>query len=75
MENKDKETTSNYPLEIRRNKDGSLDEIVCSGAFVHLAQMDSNYWWMMIEKDGQTVHVNFFSKQPISVLAEKDDES
>jgi hypothetical protein len=59
-----------WPLEIRRNADGSLDEIVCDGAFVHLEQMDSDHWWMAIEKDGRTIHVNFHARGKIRARCE-----
>jgi len=39
-------------IEVRRNGDGSLDEVVASGAFVHLEQMSEKSWWLGIEKDG-----------------------
>lgn len=38
------------------NRDGTLDEIVALGAFVHLEQMDSNQYWLMITA-GDTDHV------------------
>jgi hypothetical protein len=42
-------------IEIRRNEDGSLDEIVGTGTF-HLEQMDDNHWWMQFN-DGVMVHL------------------
>lgn len=38
------------------NRDGTLNEIVAFGAFVHLEQMDSNQYWLMITA-GETDHV------------------
>lgn len=47
------------PHEIRRNDDGSLDEIV-GFAFVHLEQMDDHFWWMGLNTtDGRMLHVTF----------------
>ena len=40
------------PIEIRRNEDGSLDEIVASDVAIHLEQMSDGHWWMSIEKHG-----------------------
>lgn len=60
------------PLEIRNNKDGSLDEIVCSDAFVHLEQMSDNNWWMAIEWQGKLFHVNFSSASAITCIVEEE---
>lgn len=70
------QTTANplrkpWPLDIRRNEDGSLDEIVCDGASIHLEQMSDTHWWMSIEKDGKLIHINFSSARKI--LVECDD--
>jgi hypothetical protein len=37
----------------------ALDEIVASGAFVHLEQMSHDHWWMGLEAGGQLFHLNF----------------
>jgi len=37
----------------------ALDEIVASGATVHLEQMDHDAWWMGIEAGGKYFHLNF----------------
>jgi len=37
----------------------ALDEIVASGATVHLEQMSHNHWWMGIEAAGKYFHLNF----------------
>ena len=60
-------------LEIRRNDDGTLDEIVATGASVHLEQMGGNHWWMSIEIAGQCVHVNFTTAKAI-IRAECNDD-
>ena len=51
-------------LEIRTQgqlPDGrpALDEIVASGAVVHLEQMAHDHWWMGLEAAGKHFHVNF----------------
>jgi hypothetical protein len=35
-------------VEIRRNEDGSVDEIVAKGCDVHIEQMTDRQWWMQI---------------------------
>ena len=37
----------------------ALDEIVASGASIHLEQMDHDAWWMGIEAGGKYFHLNF----------------
>jgi hypothetical protein len=51
-------------LEIRTQgalSDGrpALDEIVATGASVHLEQMHHDTWWMGIEAGGKYFHLNF----------------
>ncbi len=60
------------PIEIRRNRDGSLDEVVAENVFVHLEQMADNSWWMGVSTPDNThlVHVNFYSEQVIEAEAE-----
>lgn len=62
------------PIEIRRNADGSLDELVATNATVHLEQMAKNSWWMGVSTadDAHLVHLNFYSKARID--AEADDQ-
>ena len=60
-------------LEIRRNDDGTLDEIVATGASVHLEQMGGNHWWMSIEAGSRCVHVNITTAKAI-IRAECDDD-
>jgi hypothetical protein len=64
------DTPKDWPLEVRRNDDGSLDEVVCSQAFVHLEQMSDNHWWMVVERDGKQVTVNFSSRSKITARVE-----
>lgn len=60
------------PIEIRRNRDGSLDEVVAQNVFVHLEQMADNSWWMGVSTPDNThlVHVNFYSERVIEAEAE-----
>ena len=37
----------------------ALDEIVASGASVHLEQMAHDHWWMGLEAGGKYFHLNF----------------
>ena len=60
-------------LEIRRNDDGTLDEIVATGASVHLEQMGGNHWWMLIEAGSRCVHVNITTAKA-TIRAECDDD-
>jgi len=41
-------TTDSSSVEIRRNDDGSLDEIVGRSVFVHLEQLDVDRWFLDI---------------------------
>ena len=51
-----------WPLEVRRNADGSLDEIVWSGHF-HLEQMDHDVWWMALyDRNGGRQIVTLYRK-------------
>ena len=45
--------------EIRRNEDGTVDEIVVSRpTFFHIEQMDDNQWWIGVdEAEGRTAFV------------------
>ncbi|HEX7152203.1 MAG TPA: hypothetical protein VF618_12015 [Thermoanaerobaculia bacterium] len=60
------------PIEIRRNRDGSLDEVVAHNVFVHLEQMADNAWWMGVSTpdNAHLVHVNFYSERVIEAEAE-----
>ena len=37
----------------------ALDEVVASGATVHLEQMSHDHWWMGLEAGGKYFHLNF----------------
>lgn len=60
------------PIEIRRNGDGSLDEVVAQNVFVHLEQMADNSWWMGVSTpdNAHLIHVNFYSAGMIEAEAE-----
>ena len=60
------------PIEIRRNRDGSLDEVVAQNVFVHLEQMADNSWWMGVSTPDNThlIHVNFYAEGTIEAEAE-----
>ena len=55
----------------------ALDEVVASGAFVHLEQMDHDQWWMAIEAGGKHVHLWFTLEDGrLCVrLSDQDDEN
>ena len=55
-------------IEIRRNPDGSLDEIVAPG--FHLEQMSDTHWWMEI---GEGLHVHLYAKRG-TIRANVEDE-
>jgi hypothetical protein len=48
--------------EVRRNEDGSLDEVVGWG-FLHLEQMDTGHWWIGFDTaDGRLLHINLHAR-------------
>jgi hypothetical protein len=57
---------------VRRNHDDTLDEIVASDCSVHLEQMHTSSWWMLIRcADGTELTVNFTTgRAPIRVTLE-----
>lgn len=45
---------------IRRNDDGTLDEVIVQECHAHVEQMADNSWWLGLSlPDGTLVHVNF----------------
>lgn len=61
-------------IEVRRNEDGSLDEVVASDAFVHLEQMSDKSWWLGVQKDGYRQVVWFgIEKGKLVARSECDD--
>ena len=74
--------TDNSTLEVRTQgqlEDGrpALDEVVATGADVHLEQMDHDQWWIGIEAGGKHFHLWFTSEDGrLCVrLTDQDDES
>jgi len=59
----------NAKVEIRRNPDGSLDEIVASGAAVHLEQMDHDEWCLIVNN----VRVFLCSRDGITATVDVDE--
>ena len=57
-------------MEIRRNPDGTVDEIVAHGATVHLEQMDSGLWFLYVEQDGQEARCFLASKRKIAATVD-----
>jgi hypothetical protein len=63
-------TRKRWDLEVRLNDDETLDEVVCDGAFVHLEQMDTNLWWLVVTKGKKSVNVWLQSKSTIHANCE-----
>lgn len=58
--------------EIRPNDDGTLDEVVAYGA-VHLEQMDTGSWALVIDGfDGQRLRVPIYGRGKVAAFAERD---
>lgn len=56
-------------VEIRRNDDGSIDEIIAKGANVHIEQMSADGWYMGIDMpDGSHWQFWFGSKNRRSAV-------
>lgn len=64
---------SAYPDEIRRNSDGTLDEIVAGNVHVHLEQMRDDMWWLGLSRGMNTLHVYLWRKKQ-HIIATVDDE-
>ncbi len=60
-------------FEVRRNPDGTLDEVVAHDCFFHLAQMSDDRWWLVVEKDGRQLHVNLMTKRQGKIVAEANE--
>jgi hypothetical protein len=50
-------------IDIRRNGDGSLDEIVAHDVAIHLEQMSPGHWWMSIDNAGRLYHLNLTARR------------
>jgi hypothetical protein len=69
-------------LEIRTQgelPDGrpALDEIVATGASIHLEQMAHDHWWMGIEAAGKYFHLNISARDGVLHihLSDQGDEN
>jgi len=61
-------------IEIRRNADGTIDEIVADAKWFHIEQMSATHWWIGIDlPNGSEWHVNLYSKARIRVSGEEVD--
>lgn len=62
-------------IEVRRNPDGTLDEIVASDCSVHLEQMDTGSWWLAVYKGGyrQVVWFGTPRRGVIEAMSDCDD--
>ena len=58
--------------EIRRNPDGTIDEIVATGVDIHLEQMDKGDWYLNITDGEATTQIYFASKKRIHVTDPAD---
>jgi hypothetical protein len=60
--------------EVRRNEDGTVDEIVSENVkFLHVEQMDNGHWWVGITlKNKKRLMLNFTSKRKIKASVEED---
>jgi len=45
-------------FEVRREPDGTIDEIVGAAMFFHLEYMDDGHVWLGIEGPGGLLHIN-----------------
>jgi hypothetical protein len=57
-------------IEVRKNADGTLDEIVAKDASVHLEQMDDEVWWLSVISGDREVRVFLQSARPIKATIE-----
>ena len=55
--------------EIRRNEDGTLDEVVASDCEFHLERMDTGQWWMSIRSGGAEMHVTLYTPRGAKIIA------
>src|SRR3990167_6738076 len=55
-------------MDIRKDDDGKLDEIVARNCTVHLERIDERDYWMAIcSHDGKELHVNFLACKNVTV--------
>jgi len=61
--------------EVRRNEDGTPDEVVGFG-FMHLEQMDNGAWWIGFDtEDGLLLHVNLWTTRNTKIHARAEKVS
>ena len=63
------------PIAVRFETSGELDEIVATGANVHLERMSRNHWWLMISSGTRSVHVNLLGRRRATIDAGVWDDS
>lgn len=50
-------------MEIRRNPNGTIDEVIADDVSVHFEQMDKGAWWLSLrKKSGEEWFVHFTTK-------------
>lgn len=61
-------------FEIRRNDDGTIDEIVADEiASMHVEQMSAGHWWIGLTlRDGREWHLNLFSKRGAAITLSEE---
>jgi hypothetical protein len=58
-------------IEIRRNDDALLNEIVAKNATIHLEQMDNMCWWLRITHDKETIRIFFNSRSKLNLIIDE----
>lgn len=53
---------------------GKLDEIVATGASVHLEQMRANQWFLIVTAGGKSMRVWLSSSRPIKANCEVEND-
>ena len=59
--------------EIRREPDGTLDEIVVNNCHVHLENMDDDLWWLGLTKDGKVMHIWIKAEKGLQILVRENE--
>lgn len=61
-------------FDVRRNENGTLDEVLAKAVDIHVEQMDDGAWWMGIyHVDGRVDHLRITSRDGGPVDAEIDE--
>lgn len=62
------------PLEIRLNPNGTLDEVVCENAYVHLERVNNAEWSLRVmdDKTGKSVNVWLVARGKIMATIEAE---